>query len=56
MDANIYCEQFLEKIFYFSLRKTGNAHDAEELASEISYAVLASLRRGAQPQTFQAWV
>lgn len=56
MDAAFYCEQFLEKIFYFSLRKTGNEHDAEELASEISTEVLSSLKRGAQPQSFQAWV
>lgn len=56
MDAAFYCEQFLEKIFYFSLRKTGNEHDAEELASEISVEVLSSLKRGAQPRSFQAWV
>ena len=56
MDAALYCEQFLEKVFYFSLRKTGNEQDAEELASEISIEVLAGLRSGAQPQSFQAWV
>lgn len=56
MDAETYCEQFLEKVFYFSLRKTGNEHDAEELAGEISLEVLASLKRGAKPQFFQAWI
>ena len=56
MEAAWYAEQFLEKVFYFSLRKTGNEHDAEELAGEISCEVLASLRRGAKPASFQAWV
>ena len=56
MDATRYCEEFLEKVFYFSLRKTGNEHDAEELASEISCEVLTALKRGAEPQFFRAWV
>ncbi|MCH5286456.1 MAG: RNA polymerase sigma factor [Christensenellaceae bacterium] len=56
MDAAFFCDRFLEKVFYFSLRKTGNEHDAEELASEISVEVLAGLKRGAQPRSFQAWV
>ena len=56
MDAMLYCEQFLEKVFYFSLRKTGSEANAEELAAEISCEVLAGLSRGAQPQSFRAWV
>lgn len=56
MDAMTYCELFMEKIFYFSLRKTSNEHDAEELAAEIGCEVLAALGRGAQPEHFRAWV
>ena len=56
MNAETYCEHFLEKVFYFSLRKTGNEHDAEELAGEIGVEVLSALKRGAKPQSFQAWV
>ena len=56
MNAETYCEQFLEKVFYFCLRKTGDEHDAEELAGEIGVEVLAALKRGAQPQSFRAWV
>lgn len=56
MNAETYCEHFLEKVFYFSLRKTGNEHDAEELAGEIGVEVLTALSRGIKPQSFQAWV
>ena len=56
MDAETYCGEFLEKVFYFCLRKTGNEHDAGELAGEISLEVLAALGRGAKPQSFRAWV
>jgi len=51
-----YCEKYLEKVFYFSLRKTGSERDAEELASDISYEIIAALRRGIEPNSFQAWV
>jgi len=51
-----YCEEYLEKVFYFCLRKTGNEQDAEDLAGDIGYEVLASLRRGVQPDNFSAWV
>lgn len=30
-----YCENYLEKIFYFCLRKTGNESEAEDLAGDI---------------------
>lgn len=56
MDASTYCEQYLEKVFYFCLRKTGNEHDAEELAAEIGCEVISALKRGAQPQSEHAWV
>lgn len=56
MTADAYCAEYLDKVFYFCLRKTGNEHDAEELAGEISCEVLSALKRGTQPESFPAWV
>ena len=30
---NVYVNDYLEKLFYFCLKKTGNANEAEDLAS-----------------------
>ena len=51
-----YCSDYLDKIYYYSLRYTKNEIKANELASDISYEVLLSLKRGAEPQNFSAWV
>ncbi len=53
---NQYTEQYMEKVFYFSLRKTGEAYEAEDLTQDISLAVLSELRRGVEPKNFPAWV
>ena len=49
-------EDYAEKIFYFCLKKTGNAHEAEDLTSDILLNVIAALRKGAAPEYFSAWV
>ncbi len=51
-----YCRDFMEKVFYFCLRKTGSTQAAEELCSDISLAVIAALRKGVRPENFAAWV
>lgn len=51
-----YCEEFLEKIFYFALKKTGNANDADDLASNISFEIFTSLNRGIEPDDLEAWI
>lgn len=51
-----YCRGFMEKVFYFCLRKTGNPSSAEELCSDISLAVMTALRKGIRPENFAAWV
>lgn len=43
MLTELYVKDWLAKVFYFSLKKTGNREDAEELAADISLAVLESL-------------
>ncbi|MBQ8403339.1 MAG: sigma-70 family RNA polymerase sigma factor [Clostridia bacterium] len=54
--AERFAEEYLGKIFYFCLKKTGNEHHAEELASDISYEILAALARGNKPAEFSPWV
>ena len=51
-----FAAEYLDKIFYFCLRKCGNPHDAEDLASEISLCVLSELDRGTVPDAFSGWV
>ncbi|MBQ4350289.1 MAG: sigma-70 family RNA polymerase sigma factor [Clostridia bacterium] len=52
----LYTEEYLGKIFYFALKKTGNPDDADDLASDVSLAVVAALRGGREPENFDAWV
>ena len=52
----VYTRDYVEKIFYFCLKKTGNQQEAEDLASDISLSVFAELRRGVIPTHFSAWV
>jgi RNA polymerase sigma factor (sigma-70 family) len=46
----------LEMLFYFSLKKTGNRLDAEELAQEIAFEAIVSLSRGHEPADFDRWL
>lgn len=51
-----YTSEYMEKIFYFCLRKCGNVPAAEDLSSDISLNILAALRKGTVPANFSAWV
>lgn len=51
-----YTGRYMEKIFYFSLKKTGNQQEAEDLASDISLCIFAQLQKGVIPAHFSAWV
>ena len=54
--AEAYAQEYMGKIFYYCLRKTGDSHEAEELASDITYQILAALHEGADVLNFPAWV
>lgn len=64
--AEIACERevlkdnlvkdYADKIFYFSLKKSGNAQEAEDLASDILLNAIAALDKGTVPEHFSAWV
>ncbi|MBQ3489449.1 MAG: sigma-70 family RNA polymerase sigma factor [Clostridia bacterium] len=51
-----YAENYMEQIFYFALKKTGNYHEAEELTSDISMNILSALHSGTIPRNFSAWI
>ena len=50
MLTELYVKDWLAKVFYFSLKKTGNREDAEELAADISLTVLESLSGNPPPE------
>ncbi len=54
--AEEYGERYLGPVFYFCLRRTGDAYAAEELASDITLQVLTALHKGTRPESFPAWV
>lgn len=46
----------LQKLFYFSLKKTGNPHEAEELVQETALEIIKMLNNGYEPDNFNAWM
>ena len=54
--AESYGQEYMGKIFYYCLRKTGDSHEAEELASDITYQILTALHEGVDVLNFPAWV
>lgn len=56
MLASKFAEEYMEKVFYFCLKKTGNSDEADDLTQDIAVNVIASLNKGTVPKNFQAWV
>ncbi len=54
--AELYGQEYMGKIFYYCLRKTGDSYEAEDLASDITLQVLTALHEGADIVNFPAWV
>ena len=54
--AELYGQEYMGKIFYYCLRKTGDSHEAEDLASDITLQVLTALHEGVDILNFPAWV
>ena len=53
---NEFAENYMEKIFYFCLKKTGDQYEAEDLTQDIALQIITSLRGGTIPTSFSAWV
>ena len=51
-----FTENYMEKLFYFCLKKTGNQMDAEDLTQDIALQIITALNKGVIPESFSAWV
>ncbi len=51
-----FAENYMEKLFYFCLKKTGSHTESEDLTQDISMNILKSLNNGTIPTNFSAWV
>ena len=51
-----FTENYMEALFYFCLKKTGNATDAEDMTQDTALAIVTALRKGTVPVSFSAWV
>lgn len=49
-------QEYLEKLVFYALKKTGNRHEAEELAQDIAVQAVISLSNGSQPYEFAHWL
>ncbi|WP_317969921.1 RNA polymerase sigma factor [Paenibacillus sp. CCS19] len=47
---------YLEKLYYFSLKKTGSRTEAEDLAQDIASQALLSLANGSRPDDLGRWI
>lgn len=53
---NEFAENYMEKLFYFCLKKTGSHTEAEDLTQDIALQIITSLNKGTIPTSFSAWV
>ena len=53
---NEFAENYMEKLLYFCLKKTGSHIEAEDLTQEISLHIITALNKGTIPTSFSAWV
>lgn len=51
-----FTKNYMEKLFYFCLKKTGGSIEAEDLTQDIALNIIAALNKGAVPISFPAWV
>ena len=51
-----FTENYMEKLFYFCLKKTGNNVEAEDLTQDIALQIVTALNKGTIPTSFSAWV
>ena len=54
--AQRYADEYMDKVFYFCLKKTDSRYEAEDLSSDICSAVLTRLSLGDRPGNFAGWV
>ena len=53
---NEFAENYMEKLFYFCLKKTGSHIEAEDLTQDVALQIITALNKGTIPTSFSAWV
>ena len=53
---NEFAENYMEKLFYFCLKKTGRNEEAEDLTQDIALQIITALNKDTIPTSFSAWV
>ena len=53
---NEFAENYMEKLFYFCLKKTGSYTEAEDLTQDVALQIITALNKGTIPTSFSAWV
>lgn len=48
--------QYIDKLFFYCLKKTGNRYDAEELSSQIVLEVLLAIKKNIQIEKMEAYI
>ena len=51
-----FTEEYMEKIFYFCLKRTDSNFEAEDLTQDIAINVFCEINKGTVPVCFSAWV
>ena len=51
-----FTESYMEKLFYFCLKKTGKSVEAEDLTQDVALQIISALNKGTIPTSFSAWV
>ena len=51
-----FAENYMEKLFYFCLKKTGRSVEAEDLTQDIALQIITALNKGTLPTSFSAWI
>ena len=53
---NEFAENYMEKLCYFCLKKTGSQIEAEDLTQDIALQIITALNKGTILTSFSAWV
>jgi len=53
---NEFAGSYMEKLFYFCLKKTGSHIEAEDLTQDIALQIITALNKGTIPTSFSAWI
>ena len=51
-----FVENYMEKLFFFCLKKTSSHVEAEDLTQDVALHIITALNKGIIPTSFSAWV